>query len=518
MLLVELANTSAAVATTASRKEKQLHLAAALRALRPDEIEPAVGLLMGAPRQGALGVGWAAIARLDVAPATEPRLEVADLDLLFDRLVATSGPGSVQARTELLTAFLAQATAVEHDFVRRILIGDLRQGALQGVLTDAVALAAGVRAAALRRAVMLQGDLGSAARLALIDGADALDAVQLEVGRPIHPMLASTAPDVASAVAAFGVAQVEWKLDGARIQLHLDDGRVWIYTRNLNPVADRLGHVVDWARGLPCRSAVLDGEVLGFFADDGPADGIVTRDRGGSPQPFQATMSTFSTQAPDEAAASLIRPFFFDLMALDGVSLIDEPLSRRSEALTELVGPLRIPAVVTDSADEAAAHLDRALASGHEGVMVKSVDGRYEAGRRGKSWLKVKPVHTLDLVVLAAEWGHGRRRGWLSNLHLGARDPVTDDLVMVGKTFKGLTDQLLAWQTEQFLARETGRDAHGHTVYIAPDLVVEIALDGAQRSPRYPGGVALRFARVKGYRPDKSPAEADTIDAVRALL
>jgi len=522
MLLIELARTSAAVAATASRREKQQLLAATVRSLAPDEIEPAVGLLMGAPRQGSLGVGWATVSRLQVEPAAEPSLPVLALDTLLSGLVATAGPGSVKARDQLLTAFLARATADEHDLVRRILIGDLRQGALQGVLTDAVALAAEVKPASLRRAVMLQGDLGRAARVALVEGADALAAVQLEVGRPIHPMLASTAADVGAAVAAFGgTAQVEWKLDGARVQIHVDEGRVAIFTRNLNPVTDRLPHVVSWARSLDCRSAILDGEVLGFLTDD---DG---RDVG--PRAFQDTISTFATQAapaPDgdggdgggSGGGFLVRPFFFDLMALDGRSLIDEPLHLRSAALAELVGERRIPAVVATSVEEAAAHLASALASGHEGVMVKSVDGRYEAGRRGKSWLKVKPVHTLDLVVLAAEWGHGRRRGWLSNLHLGARDPHTGELVMVGKTFKGLTDELLAWQTEQFLARKVGEDASGHTVFVAPELVVEIALDGAQRSPRYPGGVALRFARVKGYRPDKSPADADTLDAVRALL
>ncbi len=517
MLLIELARTSAAVAATASRREKQQLLAATLRGLAPDEIEPAVGLLMGAPRQGSLGVGWATVSRLQVAPAAEPSLPILALDTLLGELVATSGPGSVKARDQLLGAFLARATADEHELVRRILIGDLRQGALQGVLTAAVALAADVKAAELRRAVMLQGDLGRAARIALTEGPGGLAAVQLEVGRPIHPMLASTATDVGAAVAAFGgTAQVEWKLDGARVQVHVDGDEVAIYTRNLNPVTDRLPHVVAWARALPCRSAILDGEVLGFHTDD---DG---RDVG--PRSFQDTISTFATQAAPGletdggAGGFLVRPFFFDLMALDGRSLIDEPLHHRSAALGELVGERRIPAVVATSAEAAAAHLDLALAQGHEGVMVKSVDGLYEAGRRGKSWLKVKPVHTLDLVVLAAEWGHGRRRGWLSNLHLGARHPETGELVMVGKTFKGLTDELLAWQTEQFLARRVGEDASGHTVFVAPELVVEIALDGAQRSPRYPGGVALRFARVKGYRPDKSPVDADTLDAVRALL
>ena len=519
MLLIELAHTSAAVAATPSRREKQQLLAATLRGLAPDEIEPAVGLLRGAPRQGSLGVGWATVSRLQVQPAAEPSLPILALDTLLSELVAISGLGSVKARDQLLGAFLARATADEHELVRRILIGDLRQGALQGVLTDAVALAAEVKAASLRRAVMLQGDLGRAARIALTQGADALAAVQLEVGRPIHPMLASTAADVSAALAAFGgTAQVEWKLDGARVQVHVEGDGVAIYTRNLNPVTDRLPHVVEWARSLVCRSAILDGEVLGFHTDD---EGRDVR-----PRAFQDTIATFATQAAPalddddggDAGGFLVRPYFFDLMALDGRSLIDEPLRHRSAALGELVGGRRIPAVMATSPEEAAAHLESALDNGHEGVMVKSVEGRYEAGRRGKSWLKVKPVHTLDLVVLAAEWGHGRRRGWLSNLHLGARHPETGELVMVGKTFKGLTDELLAWQTEQFLDRKVGEDAHGHTVFVAPDLVVEIALDGAQRSPRYPGGVALRFARVKGYRPDKSPADADTLDAVRALL
>ncbi len=510
MLLVRLAETSASVAATGSRKEKTHYLATVVADLRSDEIEAAVGFLVGAPRQGSLGVGWATVARLEVDPATDASLEVNDLDTLLAQIAVTAGPGSGQARAELLTDFLARATPSEHDFVRRILIGDLGQGALQGVVADAVAIAASVKPALLRRAAMLEGDLGRAALIALTEGAEALSEVSLRVGRPIQPMLASTAADVETAVAAFGRAQVEWKLDGARIQLHVEGERVAVYTRNLNPVTDRLPHIVELARSWPCRSAILDGEVLGFFGDD-------------EPQPFQNTMSAFGTQneagpvaAPSPAAH--LRPFFFDLMLLDGISLIDQPLWERSAALEALVGPLRIPSIVTDSAEAGAAHLASALSNGHEGVMVKAVDGRYEAGRRGKSWLKVKPVHTLELVVLAAEWGHGRRRGWLSNLHLGARDPDSGELLMVGKTFKGLTDDLLRWQTEQFLARKIGEDASGHTVYVAPDLVVEIALDGAQRSTRYPGGVALRFARVKGYRPDRSAATADTIDAVRALL
>ncbi|MGF1597007.1 MAG: ATP-dependent DNA ligase [Acidimicrobiales bacterium] len=504
MLLVTLAETSAAVAATTSRTSKGELLATTIAALSPEEIVPGVGFLVGRLRQGSIGIGWATVAGLDLAPATEPTLTVADLDQLLSAVAATTGPGSVGARARLLTATLGRATRVELDFVRRLLVGDLRQGALAGVVTDAVARAAAVRPAELRRAVMLRGDLAETAAVALTTGADGLAAIDLEVGRPIQPMLASSSPDVASAVEALGLVQVDWKLDGARIQLHVDDGRVGIYTRNLNDVTARLGHIAAAARHLPCRSAVLDGEVLGFFGEER------------TPQPFQDTMSVFGTEGG--ADGSGLEPFFFDLMFLDGRSLIDEALSARSVALEGLVGDRVVPRITTDDPDVAAAHLDGALAAGHEGVMVKAVDGRYEAGRRGRSWRKVKPVHTLDLVVLAAEWGSGRRRGWLSNLHLGARDAATGELVMVGKTFKGLTDELLAWQTDQFLARKAGERDGGRTVVIEPGLVVEIALDGAQTSTRYPGGVALRFARVKGYRPDRSPADADTIDAVRALL
>ena len=510
MLLKRLAETSQAVAATGSRKAKGELLAAVLADLQPSEVEPAIGFLTGSPRQGALGVGWATVSKVAVQPAEVASIDVLDLDGLLTTVATTSGPGSNNARTELLTEFLSRATEVEHDFIRSILIGDLRQGALAGVVTDAVAKAAGVKLALLRRAVMLQGDLGQAATVALAQGTEGLEAIDLVVGRPIQPMLASTAAGVAEAIEAVGRSQVEWKLDGARIQVHIDGDRVALYTRNLNEVTDRLPQVVELCQALPCESAVLDGEILGVMDDSE------------TPQPFQDTMSAFSTESDDgEPVAESTRRLqasFFDLMYLNGVSLIDQPLSERSEALDRLTGDHRIPAIVTDDVAEAADHLEAALAAGHEGVMVKSVDGTYEAGRRGKSWRKVKPVHTLDLVVLAAEWGHGRRQGWLSNLHLGARDPDGDGFIMVGKTFKGLTDQLLDWQTQQFLALKTHESSTGHTVYVAPELVVEIALDGAQTSTRYPGGVALRFARVKGYRPDRSANTADTITAVRALL
>ncbi len=515
MELAELARTSDALRATSSRTAKAELLADLLGRLAPAEIVPAVGMLLAQPRQGAIGVGWATVSRLDDVPLDRPtaasaehrgpRVDVLGFDRLLSQIAVTVGPGSEAARTELLNQFLSGCTDEEAAFVRRVLIGDARQGALAGVMTDAAARAAGVKLATLRRAVMLRGDLGEAAAIALIDGPEAVAAIDLEVGRPIQPMLASTAADVPEALAAVGSASVEWKLDGARVQVHIQragaGGEVAVYTRNLNDVTGRLPQVVEVARSLECDSAVLDGEVLGFFGDE-------------SPQAFQDTMSALGTES--DSAASGLRPYFFDLMYLDGHSLIDRSLSERVEELHRLAPGYIVPQRFTDDEDEAAAHLDEALARGHEGVMVKAAASTYEAGRRGKSWRKVKPVHTLDLVVLAAEWGHGRRRGWLSNLHLGARDPDSGEFVMVGKTFKGLTDELLAWQTEQFQARAVRET--DHTVYIRPELVVEIALDGAQSSTRYPGGVALRFARVRGYRPDRDPAGADTLDAVRALL
>ncbi|MEM9135421.1 MAG: ATP-dependent DNA ligase [Actinomycetota bacterium] len=519
MLLARLVATSAAVTATSKRTAKRDLLAELLADLDADEVEPAVGFLIGSPRQGALGVGWATVAKvvqeeLD-RPADEPSITVAELDTALTELQATEGEGSNQARRHLLAALLERATADERDYVGRLLTGGLRQGALAGVATDAVASAAGVKLALMRRATMLQGDLPQAARIALVDGADGLAAVDLAVGRPIQPMLASTAADVAEAVGALGRVQVEWKLDGARIQVHRDGDDVAVYTRNLNDVTARLPQIGELVRALDCTSLVLDGEVIGggMPGDDGDESG----EGDGGVAAFQDTMSAFGSDA-EAGAAHGLTPFFFDLMFLDGESLVDVELATRSDRLAELVGEHQIPRITTDDADAAAAHLGEALAAGHEGVMVKSVDSVYEAGRRGKTWRKIKPVHTLDLVVLAAEWGHGRRQGWLSNLHLGARHPETGELVMVGKTFKGLTDELLRWQTEEFLARKIGERQGGHTVEVRPELVVEIALDGAQRSTRYPGGVALRFARVRAYRPDRSPADADTLDAVRALL
>jgi DNA ligase-1 len=422
------------------------------------------------------------------------------VDATLDRLQATTGAGSQGARAELLQGLFSAATEPEGWFLRRLLMGELRQGAVEGVMVEGIAAAAQVPAAVVRRAVMLGGDLGVTALAALTGGRVALDAIHLQVLRPLRPMLASTADSVAEALEALGgPASVEWKLDGARIQVHRRGDDVRVYTRNLNDVTHRLAEVVEVTRSLPGDQLVLDGETL-TLGDDG------------RPRAFQDTMSRFGA---DELRPDVLRPFFFDLLHRDGRDLVDLALVERLEALEELAAPWRIPGVVTDDPLEGQSVLDEALRLGHEGVMVKAANSPYEAGRRGKAWLKVKPSRTFDLVVLAAEGGHGRRHGWLSNLHLGARGP-DGGFVMVGKTFKGLTDELLRWQTERFLELEVRRE--GIVVWVRPEQVVEIELDGVQASTRYPGGVALRFARVVRYRDDKDPSEADTIESLRALL
>jgi DNA ligase-1 len=503
VLLADLVATSTAVASTRARSTKTAALAELLGRLPPDEIEAAVGFLTGEPRQGRVGVGWATVFGVDVDPAAAPSLTIADVDAALDRIQVTVGSGSTSGRQDLLRGLFGRATDDELGFLRRLLVGELRQGALAGVMTDAIARAGAVPIALVRRAAMLSGDLGRVAVVALTDGEAGLHAVGLEVGRGVQPMLASGAPDVAAALADVGLASVEWKLDGARIQVHRDGDDVHVYTRNLNEITGRLPGVVEWARALPVRAVVLDGEAIGVDEDD-------------RPRAFQDTMSSFGRDAErDVGAGGALGAYFFDVLHLDGDDLVDEPLTDRLEVVASVVGPRRIPGIVTASPDEASAFLDAAISAGHEGVMVKSVDSTYDAGRRGGAWRKVKPVKTLDLVVLAAEWGHGRRQGWLSNLHLGARG---DDgsFVMVGKTFKGLTDALLEWQTHELLAREVGRD--GITVHVRPELVVEVALDGVQISRRYPGGVALRFARIRRYRDDKNADAADPIEAVQAMV
>ena len=502
--LADVVATSAAVAGTRARSAKVDSLAQLLRRVPPSEVAVVVGFLVGAPRQGKVGVGWALLGpTTDATPAADPTLTVAEVDAAIDALEGTTGSGSTAARRQLVDDLFARATAEEGDFLRRLLIGDLRQGALEGVMADAIAKAAGVPLAVVRRAAMLAGDLCVVAAEALDGGEEALAAIGLQVLRPLLPMLAATSLTVGDALDANGVSTVEWKLDGARIQAHRSGDVVRLFTRNLNDITDRLPGVVDLMLALPVEQIILDGEVYGASLGE---EGV---------GPFQDTMSRFSRHEPDEDGSLHVR--FFDILHLDGDDLIDEPLEQRLAVLADVVPePHRVPGIVTADAGQGQSFADEAVALGHEGVMVKALTSRYEAGRRGSAWRKVKPVKTLDLVVLGAEWGHGRRRGWLSNLHLGARVPDTGQFVMVGKTFKGLTDALLTWQTEQLLERETHRE--GITVFVRAELVVEIALDGAQRSPRYPGGVALRFARVKRYRDDKSPSEADTLDAVRALL
>jgi ATP-dependent DNA ligase I len=497
-LLADVVTASRAVAATSARSQKIAILAELLRRLEPGDVPIAVGFLAGVPRQGRVGVGYSTIYGIEGVPAGEASLTVDELDRAITDVKQTTGSGSAARRKEILGGLIGRATEPEADFVKRLFTGELRQGALAGVMIDAIAKASGVSAVLARRALMLSGDLTRTAEIAITRGEKGLRDVNLELFRPILPMLASTAESVADAVASFARASVEWKLDGIRIQVHRRGDEVRIYTRNLNEITHALPGIVDAVRRLPVTQAVFDGEAL-WMGEQGPAA-------------FQDTVSQIDGQAPPEGVVT----FLFDVLHLEGDDLLDTPLEERAGRLEAIAPELRIPAVITS--DEAAAErvLDESLSAGHEGVVVKDAASLYSAGRRGKTWLKVKPVRTYDLVVLGAEWGHGRREGWLSNLHLGARDPRRGELLMVGKCFKGLTDELLEWQTKELLARETRRQ--GIAVLVRPELVVEIALDGVQSSTRYPGGVALRFARVKRYRPDKRAEEADTIDDLRALL
>ncbi|HSZ42496.1 MAG TPA: ATP-dependent DNA ligase [Trebonia sp.] len=526
MLLAELAATSRAVAATSARLAKIAALASALRSAAPEEAPIVVAYLSGELPQRQIGVGWAAL-RSAPPPAQASTLTVADVDAAFTRIGAITGKGSTTARKQMVGELMGAATGDEQYFLVRLLSGELRQGALDGVMTEAVARAAEVPVADVRRAVMLSGSLPATAEAALGGGKAALAAFGLQVGRPVKPMLAASAPTIedalakiaaqAGAVTRVGVpeagttaqavdaapavqAAVEWKLDGIRVQAHIKDGDVRLFTRTLDDITVRLPEVVESLSKLPVRDAVFDGELIALRPD-------------GRPYPFQDT----AARAASETGATVpLSVFLFDVLHLDGTDLLDRADEERHEALSGIVmEKMLMPRLVTADAGEASEFFADALAHGHEGVVVKSLATPYAAGRRGAGWIKVKPRHTLDLVVLAVEWGHGRRKGWLSNLHLGARDPQTGGWVMLGKTFKGLTDELLQWQTSRLQELADHRD--DWTVYVRPELVVEIAFDGVQRSPRYPGGVALRFARVIRYREDKPAAEADTIDTVRAL-
>jgi DNA ligase-1 len=497
-LLADVVATSREVASTTSRSGKIAILAQLLRTLEPAEVPVVTGLLSGLPRQGRIGVGYAGVYGHERAAAGRAALSVRDLDHALTEIQMTTGSGSAAARRQLLDDVFARATEPESDFIRRLLTGELRQGALAGIMVDAIAKAAGVPVELTRRALMFSGDLSRTAVIALEKGEESLRAVGLELFRPVLPMLASTADSVGDAVAASELSSVEWKLDGIRIQIHRRGDDVRIYTRNLNEITRALPGIVAAVLELPVDQVVLDGEAL-WMPDDGPA-------------PFQDTVARIDTEAQPEGIVT----FLFDILHIDGEDLLDTPLRERNARLKSVAPKLNVPGTFTSDAAEAERVLDGAVRGGHEGVVVKDAASLYAAGRRGKAWRKVKPVRTYDLVALGAEWGHGRRQGSLSNLHLGARDPRTDTFVMVGKTFKGMTDELLAWQTKELLAREVER--RGIVVLVRPELVVEVALDGVQASTRYPGGVALRFARVKRYRPDKHAAEADTIDDLRALL
>jgi DNA ligase-1 len=497
-LLADLVAASNEVAATSSRSRKIAVVADLLRRLEPGEVPIAAGLLSGLPRQGRVGVGYAAVYGIEQAPAGEASLTIHDLDVAITDIKRATGSGSGARRKALLVDLLGRATEPEADFVKRLFTGELRQGALAALVAEAVAKAAGVAPETARRALMLTGDLPRTAEIALGAGEEGLRAVGFELFRPILPMLAATAETVAGAVAELGRVSVEWKLDGIRIQVHRRGPEVRVYTRNLNDVTHALPATVAAMLRLPVEQAVLDGEAI-WMGDDGPAA-------------FQDTVAQIDSGAPPEG----ITTFLFDLLHVDGDDLLDVPLEERARRLAQVAPELVVPRLLTSDPAEGERVLEEALAAGHEGVVVKDAASLYAAGRRGKAWRKVKPVRTYDLVVLGAEWGHGRRQGWLSNLHLGARDPATGGFVMVGKTFKGMTDELLDWQTKELLARETGR--RGIAVLVRPELVVEIALDGVQSSTRYAGGVALRFARVKRYRPDKNALEADTIDDLRALL
>lgn len=506
MQLASLVSTSRRVAASGGRLEKVGLLAECLRAAGPAEAALVVSWLSGELRQARIGLGPAAVRAVwPRAAAEQASLTLWEADDVFDRIAAVRGRGSGAEKVRLLGGLLARATDAEQDFLARLVCGELRQGALEGVLADAVARAAEVPSEDVRRAAMFAGNLSEVAAAALGGGVGALRAFGVRLFRPLQPMLAQPAETVADTVAALGEAAFDYKLDGARVQVHRLGDDVRVYSRALNEVTAAVPELVVAVRALPARELVLDGEAIVLRPD-------------GRPEPFQVTMRRFGRRLDVERlrAQLPLASLYFDVLYLDGETLLDRPARERFAALRQVLpAAQQVPRLLTGSAEEAAAFLARARAAGHEGLVAKALDSRYDAGRRGGAWLKLKQAETLDLVVLAAEWGSGRRQGLLSNLHLGARDPASHGFVMLGKTFKGLTDELLAWQTRELLARELGRE--GHVVHVRPELVVEIAFEGLQASPRYPGGLALRFARVRRYRSDKRAAEADTIERVRAL-
>ncbi|HEX4960495.1 MAG TPA: ATP-dependent DNA ligase [Thermoanaerobaculia bacterium] len=506
MRLASLVTTSRRVAETRSRSEKIAALADLLRRLAPEEIDVATAWLSGNLRQGRIGLGGAAVRdSRPGAAATEPSLTLGEVDSAFECIAATTGAGSTAARVTMLKDLLARATAEEQGFLVRLIFGELRQGAMAGLMAEALATAAEVPAGEVRRALMLAGELPAVARAALTEGRAGLGRFRLELLRPLQPMLASPAGDVTEALERLGEAAFELKLDGARVQVHKAGEEVRVFSRQGNDVTQAVPDLVETVQALPARQLILDGEVIALRPD-------------GAPFPFQVTMRRFGRKLDVARLRGELplTPFFFDVLHMDGEDLLDHPAGERFATLGSAAPGLTVPRIVTADAEEADAFFADALQHGHEGMMAKALDAPYEAGRRGFSWLKIKPAHTLDLVILAAEWGHGRRQGWLSNLHLGARDPENGGFVMLGKTFKGLTDERLAWQTKKLQEIALGTD--GWTVYVRPELVAEIAFSDVQESPQYPGGLALRFARVKRYREDKTAAEADTIATVRKIF
>lgn len=505
MLLSRLARVSQEVAATSARSRKIALLAGLFREAEADDVPVVIPYLAGRLPQGRIGLGWKVLSR-PVAPAAEPSLTVREVDALLTGLSRVSGPGAQAERARLVEELLGASTEDEQRFLRGLLTGELRQGALDAVAVEGLARATDAAPAEVRRAVMLAGSLPAVAEALLAEGPGALERFRLTVGHPVLPMLAHSASSVAEAVEKLGACAVEEKLDGIRVQVHRDGDTVRVHTRTLDDITGRLPEVTAAARELRGERFILDGELISFGGD-------------GLPRSFQETAGRVGSRVDVATAAREVpvSPVFFDTLSVDGRDLLDLPLSERHTELARLVPePMRVRRTVVSGpgdVDAAEEFLAETLRRGHEGVVVKDLGSPYRAGRRGASWLKVKPVHTLDLVVLAAEWGHGRRSGRLSNLHLGART-ADGGFVMLGKTFKGMTDAMLAWQTERL--RELAVGERGPVVTVRPELVVEIAYDGLQRSPRYPAGVTLRFARVLRYREDKRPEEADTVESLLA--
>jgi DNA ligase-1 len=505
MLLADVVEASRRIAATSRRLEKTDLLANLLRRLSPDEVDIVVPFLSGSVRQGRVGIGYSRLRDALSSPATEASLQVFDVDRALDEFAAAKGSGSEQRRNEVLRTLLERATEREQQFLIGLFGGEIRQGALEGIMLDSIGKASGVAPERIRRAAMLSGSVVATARAALEQGESGLATFDVQLFRPIQPMLAGSAEDPADAIAELGEAALEWKLDGARIQAHKSGDQVAIYSRAMNDVSAAIPEVVQAIRALPADDLILDGEVLSL-------------DSNGRPQPFQISMRRFGRKLD---VANLLEelpmtPFWFDVLYLGGKPVIDEAQAQRFAELSKLVPENnRIPSTIPSSAEEADEFFRNAIERGHEGVIAKARNAVYAAGARGQSWLKIKRARTLDLVILAAEWGNGRRQGWLSNLHLGARDTEKGGFAMLGKTFKGLTDEMLRWQTEQFLKIEVARDRH--TVYLEPKILAEIAFNEIQVSPRYPSGLALRFARVKRYRTDKVPSEADTFQTVKQL-